>query len=68
MTDREIRQTLKLSNVSAINAGSLLRGTVPQMRIGAQSQARAIRQARIMQGEEQAREIARRFRVLRDQQ
>lgn len=62
MSRREILQTLTLGGVSRRNAAALIRGQVPNLDIGGQARSRAVRQARVTQGPEQAREIARRYR------
>jgi len=62
MSNGEIVQTLKLSGVSKENAAYLIRGKTPPFRIGTQAAKSAYRNARIMRGEEYAREIATRFR------
>jgi hypothetical protein len=67
MSRQEIMQTLKLSGVAQRNIVALLNGRVPAMDIGMQAQAKAVQQARVMRDTEHAAEIARRFRLAREQ-
>jgi hypothetical protein len=67
MSRREVMQTLKLSGVAQRNIVALLNGRVPEMDIGIQAQAKAVKQAGVMRGSEHAAEIARRFRLAREQ-
>ena len=63
MSRMQIIQTLRQSNISQANIAGLLNGRPPPLRITPQSRINAIRQARTMQGSEQAAEVARRFMV-----
>lgn len=67
MSRSQIVQTLKLSGVAQRNIFALLSGNVPPMEIGMQAQAKAVQQARVMRDSEHAAEIARRFRLAREQ-
>lgn len=67
MSRSQIAQTLKLSGVAQRNIFALLSGKVPPMEIGMQAQAKAVQQARVMRDSEHAAEIARRFRLAREQ-
>jgi hypothetical protein len=67
MSRSEIMQTLKLSGIAQRNIFALISGKVPPMDIGMQSQANAVKQAKVMRGSEYAQEVARRFRVSREQ-
>ncbi|MEZ5544252.1 MAG: hypothetical protein R3F10_03515 [Lysobacteraceae bacterium] len=61
VSQARIAAILRLSNVSKDNIGYLMRGRVPPMRIGVQSARNAVNRAKVMRGEEHAREVARRF-------
>lgn len=67
MSRGEIVQTLKLSGVSQRNILALISGRVPPIDIGVHTQAKAVKQARVMRDGEHAAEIARRFRLAREQ-
>lgn len=67
MSRGEIVQTLKLSGVSQRNILALISGRVPPIDIGVHAQSKAVKQARVMRDGEHAAEIARRFRLAREQ-
>lgn len=67
MSRSQIAQTLKLSGVAQRNIIALMSGRVPPIDIGTQAQAKAVQQARVMRDSEHAAEIARRFRLAREQ-
>lgn len=67
MSRSQIVQTLKLSGVAQRNIIALMSGRVPPIDIGTQAQAKAVQQARVMRDSEHAAEIARRFRLAREQ-
>lgn len=67
MSHGEIVQTLKLSGVSQRNILALISGRVPPIDIGVHAQSKAVKQARVMRDGEHAAEIARRFRLAREQ-
>lgn len=67
MSRSEIVQTLKLSGVAQRNIAALVNGRVPPMDIGLQAQTKAVRQAVVMRDREHGAEIARRFRLAREE-
>lgn len=67
MTRREVAQTLKASGVAQANIMALINGRVPPMQISLAAQTKAMKQARALRDSEHAAEIARRFRLAREQ-
>lgn len=67
MSRTEIMQTLKLSGVGQRNISALMGGRVPPIDIGMQAQTNAVRQAVVMRDREHGAEIARRFRLAREE-
>lgn len=67
MTRAEVVQTLKTSGIAQANIMALVNGRVPPMQISLAAQAKAVKQARTMRDSEHAAEIARRFRLAREQ-
>ena len=65
MSKMQIVQTLRLSNISQANIGSLMRGETPDVSITPQLAARAVRQASQMRGPEYAAEVFDRYRQAR---
>lgn len=68
MSRAGVIQTLRNNGVSQANTFALINGRVPPLEIGIQTQAKAIRDARLMRDAAHAAEIARRFRVAREVQ
>jgi len=68
MSRMQVMQTLRNNGVSQANTFALINGRVPPLEIGMQTQAKAIRDARLMRDPAHAAEIARRFRVAREVQ
>ncbi len=62
MSKMQIVQTLRLSNISQANIGSLMRGATPDVSITPQLAARAVRQASQMRGPEFAADVFDRYR------
>jgi len=62
MSKMQIVQTLRLSNISQANIGSLMRGEAPDVSITPQLAARAVRQASQMRGPEFAADVFDRYR------
>lgn len=67
MSRAEVMQTLKLSGVGQRNIYALMGGRVPPIDIGMQAQTNAVRQAVVMRDREHGAEIARRFRLAREE-
>ncbi|MCA0188427.1 MAG: hypothetical protein LCH90_21020, partial [Proteobacteria bacterium] len=63
MNPAQIRQVLKQSSISQANAEALMRGTPPRLVLGVPAAAKAVQQARAMEGPEFAQEVARRYRM-----
>ncbi|MCK6392065.1 hypothetical protein [Zoogloea sp.] len=63
MNPAQIRQVLKQSSISQANAEALLRGTPPRLVLGVPAAAKAVQQARAMEGPEFAQEVAKRYRM-----
>lgn len=63
MNPMQIRQVLKQSSISQANAEALMRGTPPRLVLTVPAVAKAVQQARAMEGPEFAQEVARRYRM-----
>ena len=67
MSRAEVVQTLRLSGVAQRNIFALMNGRVPPIDIGIQAQTKAVQQAVVMRDREHGAEIARRFRLAREE-
>lgn len=67
MSRTEVVQTLRLSGVAQRNIFALMNGRIPPIDIGIQAQAKAVQQAVVMRDREHGAEIARRFRLAREE-
>lgn len=63
MNPAQIRQVLKQSSISQANTEALMRGTPPRLVLGVPAAAKAVQQARAMEGPEFAQEVAKRYRM-----